>query len=73
MSASDPTNAELLLAVRVAIYAILNGKAVQSYSVGGRNLQRYSLAELRKLEKEYQAQADAASGQVTNYAQFEDD
>jgi len=72
MSATDPTNAELLVAVRAAIYAMMSGGAVQSYSIGGRNLQRCSLAELRELEKHYQAQVDAGRGRTTNYAEFGD-
>ena len=73
MSASDPTNAELLVAVRAAIYAMMTGGAVVSYSIGGRSLQRCSLAELRQMEREYQAKVDAASGETVNYGQFEND
>jgi hypothetical protein len=43
---------ESLAAVRKAIKTILEGGAVASYSIRGRNLSRYSLAELRSLELE---------------------
>lgn len=63
----------LLTAVNNAILAVLNGGAVQSYSIGGRNLQRYSLKELRDLKAELLAQLAAeTSGGTTNYADFED-
>jgi len=44
------TNAELLVKIKDAIEAILDGGAVQSYTINGRNLQRYSLTELMELQ-----------------------
>jgi hypothetical protein len=43
------TPAELLVKVETAIAAILDGGAVQSYSIGGRNLSRMPLEDLQDM------------------------
>jgi len=65
-----PTKQELLDAVENAILAKLNGNAVQSYSVGGRNIQYYSLKALYDLRDKLMAEIGAENG-TTNYASFE--
>lgn len=65
-----PTNQELLDAVNAAILAKLTGNAVQSYSIGGRNIQYYSLKDLHALRQQLQAEIGAEQG-TTNYASFE--
>lgn len=66
-----PTKQELLDAVNTAIENILNGGAVASYSIGGRNLQRMSLSDLMSLRDKLQAETSAEQG-TTNYAKFEE-
>lgn len=61
---------EMLDAVNAAILAKLNGNAVQSYSIGGRNIQYYSLKALQDLRQQLQAELGAENG-TTNYASFE--
>jgi len=56
---AEPTVDEMLANVRTAINNLLTGGAVQSYSINGRNLQRYSLKELRELEQQLQARKAA--------------
>jgi len=63
------TTQEMLTAVENAIYAICNGGAVSSYSIGGRSLQRYSLAELQKLRDKLKREL-SVSKTTTNYATF---
>lgn len=67
---ATPTTQEMLDAVRTAIHAILTGGAVQSYSISGRNIQKYSLKELRDLEKELKREINDAAGVGRNYAKF---
>jgi hypothetical protein len=69
---STPTNQEILNAVKTAIKAILDGGAVQSYTVNGRNLQKYNLSELMDLQREYEQRVAAESGGATNYVSFAD-
>ena len=59
------TALEIITAIDDAILNLANADFVSSYSVAGRNLQRYSLAELRDLRKSYASLAasqDAAGG-----------
>lgn len=57
--------------VKDAIDAIMDGGAVQSYTINGKRLDKCSLTELMALEKYLQAQSDAQTD-TTAYAQFED-
>lgn len=68
---ATPTTQEMLDAVKTAIKSILDGGAVASYSIGGRNLQHYSLRELMDLQKELQAGLAAEKGKRRTYVQFE--
>ena len=66
-----PTKQEMLDNLDTAINARMTGGAVQSYSIGGRNLQYISLSELLKLRD--QLRREIASGRDnTTYAKFED-
>lgn len=68
---SAPTKQEMLENVETAINARMTGGAVQSYSIGGRNLQYITLSELIKLRDQLRREV-AASGGATTYAGFED-
>jgi hypothetical protein len=61
--------ATLLAAVEQAIAARVNGGAVQSYSIGGRNLQYVSLTELREMRKELRREVNLNKPSKT-YAKF---
>ena len=67
---SVPTKQEMLENVETAINARMTGGAVQSYSIGGRNLQYITLAELIKL-RDTLRQEIAAGNSRTSYAKFE--
>lgn len=69
---SVPTTQEMLDNVNTAINAILTGGGVQSYSINGRSLTRYSLSELQKLKIDLQKQLGAETNIGRSYAQFED-
>ena len=59
--------------VRDAIDALMDGGAVQSYSIAGRDLSHYSLQGLMQLERRLVAQVNAErTGTLTNYVRFED-
>jgi len=65
-----PTKQEMLDSLETAINARMTGGAVQSYSIGGRNLQYISLSELLKLRD--QLRKEIASGKdTTTYAKFD--
>jgi len=68
---SAPTKQEMLENVETAINARMTGGAVQSYSIGGRNLQYITLSELIKLRDQLRREV-AASGGATTYAGFKD-
>jgi hypothetical protein len=68
---SVPTKQEMLDNVEIAINARMTGGAVQSYSIGGRNLQYVSLNELIKLRDQLRREV-ASSGGTTTYAGFKD-
>ncbi len=59
--------------VEAAINARLTGGAVQSYTIGGRNIQYCSLKELYDIRSLLRKEINsAASGSSTNYASFND-
>ena len=66
------TDAEMLVKVNEAITAILNGGAVQSYSISGRNLQRCTLKELWEMRDNLKKTIASGSGGARNYASFVD-
>jgi len=67
---ASPSKQEMLENVENAINARMTGGAVQSYSIGGRNLQYITLSELMKLRD--QLKQELASGiSRTSYAKFE--
>jgi len=67
---SSPTKKEMLENVELAINARMTGGAVQSYSIGGRNLQYITLSELMKLRD--QLRQEVASGTSrTSYVRFD--
>ena len=61
---------DIIDAIDTAILAKLNGGAVQSYSIGNRNLTNMSLKELRETRREYAALLSAEEGGIKNYASF---
>jgi hypothetical protein len=65
-----PTKQEMLEAVESAIIARMNGGAVQSYSIAGRNIQYCSLDELRRLRDQLR-QEIAGQKSSTTYARFD--
>jgi len=67
---SAPTKQEMLENVETAINARMTGGAVQSYSIGGRNLQYITLAELIKL-RDTLRQEIASGSSRTSYARFD--
>ena len=57
--------------VRDAIDALMDGGAVQSYEINGRQLSHYSLSQLMDLEKRLMTQlANEQSGGSSNYIRF---
>lgn len=67
---AEPTVEDMLANVRTAINNLLTGGAVQSYSINGRSLQRYSLEDLLALEQQLAARKAAADGTARTYSQF---
>lgn len=70
---SAPTKQEMLDNVEAAINARMTGGAVQSYSIGGRNLQYITLTELIKLRDSLRQEiaSNGGSGSRTSYARFD--
>jgi len=64
------TPEQMLAKVDLAISARLSGGAVQSYAIGGRNLEYITLKELRELRAEFQEIIAAKKGGVRNYVTF---
>ena len=60
----------MLDAVNTAIQAILTGGGVQSYSISGRNLQKYSLTELYDLRTKLEKAIAASNGTGRTYIKF---
>ena len=71
---SAPIKQEMLDNVENAINARMTGGAVQSYSIGGRNLQYITLTELIKLRDSLRQEIASSGGSVsrTSYARFDD-
>ncbi|MEI8350084.1 MAG: hypothetical protein WCI77_08010 [Candidatus Omnitrophota bacterium] len=70
---SAPTKQEMLDSVETAIKAITDGGAVQSYSIGGRNIQRMSIIELMSLRDKLKKEIASDQGVNTRtYASFKD-
>jgi hypothetical protein len=67
---SAPTKQEMLENVENAINARMSGGAVQSYSIGGRNLQYITLSELMKLRDKLRQEVSSLAGR-TAFAKFE--
>ena len=65
-----PTKQEMLDNVENAINARMTGGAVQSYSIGGRNLQYINISELIKLRDQLRKEI-AGSSDTTTYAKFD--
>ena len=63
------TKQEMLDNVEAAINARIIGGAVQSYSIGGRNLQYIPLQDLYKLRDQLRREIAGAGG-ATTYASF---
>ena len=58
--------------IEAAINARLTGGAVQSYSIGGRNLQYISLSELRQMRDQLKREiASQTPNGARTYARFE--
>jgi len=70
---SAPTKQEMLDNVEAAINARMTGGAVQSYSIGGRNLQYITLTELIKLRDSLRQEIASSGGSSsrTSYARFD--
>jgi len=68
---ASPTLAAQLEAVETAILNIMNGGAVQAYTIGNRNIQKMTLTELRNWRDQLKAETTNASGGAMNYATFE--
>ena len=66
---SAPSKQEMLDNVENAINTFISNGAVQSYSIGGRNIQRAQLPELVKWRDQLRREI-AASGGKTTYATF---
>jgi hypothetical protein len=64
-----PTKQEMLDNVETAINARITGGAVQSYSIGGRNLQYIPLQDLYKLRDQLRREI-GGSGGATTYVSF---
>ncbi|MFH2030846.1 MAG: hypothetical protein ABIJ40_09575 [Bacteroidota bacterium] len=67
---SVPTKQEMLDNLEIAINTRMTGGAVQSYSIGGRNLQYITLSELIKLRDKLR-QEIASGNSRTAYARFD--
>lgn len=67
------TPSELVILVRTAIEARLNGGAVIAYTIDGKNLQRDPIPDLLALERHYTAlqAAEQSSGTGITYARFD--
>lgn len=64
-----PTKQEMLTAVETAIHNKMTGGAVQSYRIGDKNIQYYSLQELRDLRTQLQQEIASERGS-RNYVTF---
>lgn len=64
------TSQELLTAVETAILALMNGGAVQSYMIGGRNIMYMSLDQLQRLREKLQGEVRATQTTNRTYGTF---
>ncbi len=64
------TTSEMLEQVKGAISARLNGGAVDSYSISGRNIQYMPMQDLLALKRDLEKQFAAENGGSRNYAKF---
>lgn len=64
------TSAELLTKVNSAISALLNGGAVQSYMIGGRNVMYMSLDQLQRLRETLQKEISSSQSKNRTYGTF---
>ncbi len=64
------TTSQLLDQVTTVISARLNGGAVASYSINGRNLQYMPMQDLLALKRDLEKQLAAEKGGSRNYAKF---
>ncbi len=65
------STATRLQKVRDAIDALMDGGAVQSYTINGRDLTHYTLTQLMQLEKMLMNQLASEQSSATNYIRFE--
>lgn len=71
MPLATPTAQEILDALDTAVKARLDGGAVGSYSIGGRNIQYMPLDQLMRMRDKYKAEV-AATQDRRSYVEFED-
>jgi hypothetical protein len=65
------TYTEIVEATDAAILALMNGGAVQNYTLAGRSISKYSLRELKELRDDYASMvADESSGGGVVYPDF---
>ena len=62
---SAPTKEEMLENIEIAINALMTGGAVQSYSIGGRSVQKIPLSELQRMRKELKDEIAARKDRTT--------
>ena len=60
----------LITKIDAAIEAILDGGAIQSHEINGRQVSRYSLQELQGLRRTYMRQLASVRGRQQNRAGF---
>ena len=58
---SVPTNQEIVDAIDIRLYAIVNGGAIREITILGKNIRKYSIRELTELKKYYQGLISASS------------
>ncbi len=66
----EPTAADLLTEVNKAIKKRIAGDAVQSYSIGGRNLQYMSIDQLYNIREKLRMEVNASKGPARNVGGF---
>jgi len=62
---SAPTKEEMLENIEIAINALMTGGAVQSYSIGGRSVQKIPLSELQRMRKDLKDEIAARKNRTT--------
>lgn len=66
------TKAEMLAKVETAIETILDGGAVQDYTINGKSIRRYSLDELIRLRDKYSTEIAMESAKRSTVVKFND-